>query len=101
MPATSDQLNIRCDKDLKIAFIAQAKASGTTATDLIVDFMRQYLGLKAEGGRVSVPEAYRVPTVVNAINPAEIEDLIDSRLDVRLASLRLELLAEVEGKLAA
>ena len=51
--------------------------------------------------RVSVPEAYRVPTVVNAINPAEIEDLIDSRLDVRLASLRLELLAEVEGKLAA
>ena len=92
MPASSDQLNIRCDKDLKAAFIAQAKTNGTTATDLIVDFMRQYLGLESSD---------RVPRGVSKVNPAEIEDLIDSRLDVRLASLRLELLAEVEGKLAA
>jgi hypothetical protein len=40
------QLNIRVSPDLKEAFIQKAKENGTTATDLIVGFMEQYLGIE-------------------------------------------------------
>ncbi len=45
----SDQLNIRVDKEIKKAFIEKAKENGTTATDLLVNYMKEYLGL-ASGG---------------------------------------------------
>lgn len=44
--ANTPQLNIRVDQELKEAFIAKAKEDGTTATDLIVGFMHQYLGIE-------------------------------------------------------
>jgi hypothetical protein len=44
--ANTPQLNIRVDQELKEAFIAKAKENGTTATDLIVGFMQQYLGIE-------------------------------------------------------
>lgn len=45
MSYTGDQLNIRVDKDIKKAFIEKAKENGTTATDLLTSFMKEYLGL--------------------------------------------------------
>jgi len=42
----TSQLNIRVPAELKEAFIQKAKEDGTTATDLIVGFMQQYLGVK-------------------------------------------------------
>lgn len=41
----SDQLNIRVDQEIKKAFIAKAKENGTTATDVLVAFMKEYIGL--------------------------------------------------------
>ncbi len=43
--ANTPQLNIRVPVELKEAFIQKAKEDGTTATDLIVGFMQQYLGV--------------------------------------------------------
>lgn len=45
MAYRDDQLNLRVDAEIKKAFIAKAKENGTTATHLIVDFMKEYLGL--------------------------------------------------------
>jgi hypothetical protein len=44
--ASTPQLNIRVPLELKEAFIQKAKEDGTTATDLIVGFMQQYLGIE-------------------------------------------------------
>lgn len=44
--ASTPQLNIRVPVELKEAFIAKAKEEGTTATDLIIGFMEQYLGVE-------------------------------------------------------
>ena len=44
--ATTPQLNLRVPAELKEAFIRKAKEDGTTATDLIVGFMQQYLGIQ-------------------------------------------------------
>jgi len=46
--ANTPQLNIRVPVGLKEAFIQKAKEDGTTATDLIVGFMQQYLGIEPE-----------------------------------------------------
>lgn len=67
----SGQLNIRVDDELKRAFIDKAKLDNTTATDLLVGFMRQYLGLETHPN--------------SAIDFAEIEATIIKRLDIRLA----------------
>jgi hypothetical protein len=67
----SGQLNIRVDDELKRAFIDKAKVDNTTATDLLVGFMRQYLGLETHPN--------------SAIDSAEIEATIIKRLDIRLA----------------
>lgn len=67
----SGQLNIRVDDELKRAFIDKAKVDNTTATDLLVSFMRQYLGLETHQN--------------SDIDPAEIEATIIKRLDIRLA----------------
>ncbi len=44
--ASTPQLNIRVPLELKEAFIQKAKEDGTTATDLIIGFMQQYLGIE-------------------------------------------------------
>jgi hypothetical protein len=37
------QLNIRIDDELKDAFIKKAKEDNTSATELLIDYMKQYL----------------------------------------------------------
>lgn len=45
--ANTPQLNIRVSLELKEAFIQKAKEDGTTATDLLIGFMQQYLGIES------------------------------------------------------
>lgn len=37
------QLNIRIDEELKNAFIKKAKENNTSATELLIEYMKQYL----------------------------------------------------------
>lgn len=54
--ANTPQLNIRVPLELKEAFIEKAKADGTTATDLIIGFMQQYLGIETRSPvQVAIP----------------------------------------------
>lgn len=89
----SGQLNIRVDDELKRAFIDRAKVDNTTATDLLVGFMRQYLGLETHQNL--------------AIDPAEIEANIIKRLDNHLADRETSLIkrldiriSEIEARIA-
>lgn len=45
MTNRGSQLNIRMDGELKEAFIKKAKENGTTVTDLIVAYAKEYLGI--------------------------------------------------------
>lgn len=75
--ANTPQLNIRVDQELKEAFIAKAKENGTTATDLLVSFMQQYLGIEP-----------RKPLA--GVNPTEIDTRLselEQRLSARIAAL--------------
>lgn len=72
------QLNIRVEKELKTAFIQKAKENDTTATDLLVDFMRQYLGIET-----------KQPTT--SIDVEVIEKKLSERLDSRIAELEQRL----------
>lgn len=75
--ANTPQLNIRVDQELKEAFIAKAKENDTTATDLIVGFMQQYLGIEP-----------KKPVV--GVNPTEIDTRLselEQRLSERIAVL--------------
>ncbi len=47
MPASSEQFNFRVDSELKEAFIKKARENGTTASELLVGFMQQYLGIES------------------------------------------------------
>lgn len=47
MPASSEQFNFRVDSELKEAFIKKARDNGTTASELLVGFMQQYLGIES------------------------------------------------------
>ena len=90
----SGQLNIRVDDELKRAFINKAKSDGSTATDLLVEFMRQYLGL------VSNPNL----AIEAAAIEASIRESIDNRLAESEVSIRERLdnyLSEVEARIAA
>ena len=83
------QLNIRIDDDLKKNFIDRAKAEGTTATDLLVGFMRQYLGL----------EAHQEPAIFQATEASYI-----NRIDTRLAEIEVRIAAlenQQSGELTA
>ncbi len=75
--ANTPQLNIRVPLELKEAFIQKAKEDGTTATDLIVGFMQQYLGI--ESGK---PVQVAVPTDIDT-RLSELEQ----RLAARIAAL--------------
>jgi hypothetical protein len=84
--ANTPQLNIRVQVELKEAFIQKAKEDGTTATDLIVGFMQQYLGIE--------------PTKpVAGVNAFEIDTRL-SELEQRLSE-RIAALEEQQGKQAA
>lgn len=75
--ANTPQLNIRVPVELKEAFIQKAKEDGTTATDLIVGFMQQYLGIES-----SQP-------VAGEINTRFLE--LEQRLSDRIAALEEQL----------
>lgn len=49
MTKDSNQLNIRVDEDIKKAFITKAKEKNTSATELLVSFMKKYLGVEEKG----------------------------------------------------
>jgi hypothetical protein len=74
--ATTPQLNIRVSVELKEAFIAKAKEDGTSATDLIIGFMQQYLGIEKK------PVA-----VVGAAAIDSRLDEMEQRLEARIAAL--------------
>ncbi len=79
----AEQFNFRVETELKRAFIEKARENGTTASELLVSFMQEYLGIE--------------PTKpVQAIIPNDIDNRL-SKLEQRL-SARIEAL---EGKLAA
>jgi hypothetical protein len=84
--ANTPQLNIRVPLELKEAFIEKAKQDGTTATDLIVGFMQQYLGIEPK-------------KPVGTVNATEIENRL-SELEERL-SARIAALESQQGKQAA
>lgn len=86
MSSSDNQLNIRVDGELKRAFIDRAKAEGTTATELLVSFMRQYLGLESDH-----------PT--SAIDTAAIENNLSKRLDGCLAKIELRLSDRLDARL--
>ena len=72
--ANTPQLNIRVSVELKEAFIQKAKENGTTATDLIVGFMQQYLGIQP-----------KKPVAVAAIDSRL--DELERRLEARIVAL--------------
>ena len=75
--ANTPQLNIRVPLELKEAFIQKAKDDDTTATDLIVGFMQQYLGI----------EPKRPIAGVNAIRIDTRLSELEQRLSDRIAAL--------------
>ena len=84
--SSDNQLNIRVDAELKRAFIDLAKANGTTATELLVGFMRQYLGIQQSDRSEKVDTAF-------------IERDLQERLDIRLAEIRIEVEASLAERL--
>ena len=80
----SDQLNIRVDKDLKTEFIKRAKENDTTATDLLVAFIKQYLGIESKS-----------PT--DTIDVEAIEKELSKRLDNRIAELEQRLDSRIDN----
>jgi predicted HicB family RNase H-like nuclease len=81
--ANTPQLNIRVPLELKEAFIQKAKDDGTTATDLIVSFMQQYLGIEPK-------------RPIAGVNTVEIDTRL-SELEQRLSD-RIAALEEQRGK---
>lgn len=79
----AEQFNFRVETELKRAFIEKARENGTTASELLVSFMQEYLGIEPI-------------KPVQAIIPNDIDNRL-SELEQRL-SARIEAL---EGKLAA
>ncbi|HEY9874499.1 MAG TPA: hypothetical protein V6D12_13745 [Candidatus Obscuribacterales bacterium] len=91
MATKPDQLNIRVDLELKQAFIQKAKENETSATDLLVNFMKQYLGMEVKnpsfsiGADTSVIEAKLTKQLDQRI--AEIEKRLDKRVEDAIARL--------------
>lgn len=73
----AEQFNFRVDNELKKNFIEKAKENGTTASELLVAFMQQYLGIEP-----------KKPLV--AVNAADIDARLaelEQRLSKRIAAL--------------
>ena len=88
--SSDNQLNIRVDAELKRAFIERAKTEGTSATELLVGYMKQYLGIPSDR-----PTAFDTAYIER-----ELGKRLDSRLDSRLAELKVELEASLNTRLA-
>lgn len=90
--ANTPQLNIRVPIELKEAFIEKAKENGTTATELIIGFMQQYLGIESDRPNASI-------AVVDsgAIQTQILE--LEQRLAARIAAL--EAIQQGKSKRAA
>jgi hypothetical protein len=82
--ANTPQLNIRVPLELKEAFIQKAKEDGTTATDLIIGFMHQYLGIEPK-------------KPVAGVNVVDIDNRL-SELEQRLSSRIAALEEQQPGK---
>lgn len=99
MSSSDNQLNIRVDAELKRAFIDRAKAERTTATELLVGFMKQYLGIQSARSTAIDTAAIerdlqeRLNTCL-AKRLVEIETSLGERLDIRLAEIRQQYLGE-------
>ena len=87
--AYGDQLNIRVPGDVKRAFIDKAKEDGTNATELLVGFMRQYLGIEDKGYIFSIDAAAIEAKLTEHLDTriAEIEAKLASRLDISRANI--------------
>jgi predicted nucleic acid-binding Zn-ribbon protein len=72
----NDQLNIRVDRELKDAFIQKAKRNRTSATELIISYMEEYLGMRNPGSSLEAE--------VQAIKARQekIEELLQKSLGV-------------------
>ena len=98
------QFNIRIDSDLKERFLEKAKQEGFTGSDLIVRWVKTYLGEMPE---TSLPAATqyldeRVGEVESELR-ARIEEL-ENNFESRFEKARAELVALIEegmGKQAA
>ena len=53
------QLNIRIDDDLKEAFIKKAKENNTSATELLIEYMKYYLASPQKGEFHKIEELER------------------------------------------
>lgn len=78
MARDSNQLNIRVEEDIKKEFIQKAKENGTTATDLLVTYMKQYLGKQLKSS-----EEEWLPK-------------LEEKLEERLASFEKEMLTKLQ-----
>jgi predicted HicB family RNase H-like nuclease len=53
------QLNIRIDDELKEAFIRKAKENSTSATELLIDYMKEYLASPQKSESQKIDELER------------------------------------------
>lgn len=103
--SSDNQLNIRVDADLKRAFIEHAKAEGTTATELIVGFMKQYLGIQSDRP-TAINTAAIEADLLERLN-TRVTEMLDKNLDKKLESVlqglyeRLERAEVALGEIAA
>ena len=102
MSSSNDQLNIRVDVELKHAFIELAKVNGTSATALLVGYMKQYLGIKSDRpDKIDITFVERdlqerLDTQLAAIK-IEVEASLAQSLDNRIAEIRLQYLGELSA----
>lgn len=78
MARDSNQLNIRVEEEIKKEFIAKAKEEGTTATELLVNYMKQYLGKH------------------NKSAEDELLPKLEEKIEQRLASFEQEIMAKLQ-----
>lgn len=89
--SAENQLNIRVDGELKRTFIERAKADGTNATELLVGFMKEYLGIQSDDPATSIGaiEANLRERLEERLT--EIESRLEARLEERLVKIQQHL----------
>jgi len=87
MATKPDQLNIRVDLELKQAFIQKAKENETSATDLLVNFMKQYLGMEVKNPNFSI-----------GTDTGTLEAKLTKLMDERIAELEKRLAASLDKR---
>jgi predicted nucleic acid-binding Zn-ribbon protein len=80
----AEQFNFRVETELKKAFLEKARENGTTASELLVEFMQRYLGIEPKYTRA-------------AVDTTEIDNRlseIEERLSARIAALEEAMLGK-------